>query len=168
MSNKIHETSKISSQADLEQSSRGSQIIIGKNSMVDAFVKMKFAGGSANIEIGDQCYINSGCVLYSGGGIKMGNKVLIAANCTFAPVNHGTYLGQAMLEQDFKESRGGIVIGDDVWIGANCVLLDGAIIPNGTIIAAGSVVNKELTIGNAIYTGIPAKFLKLRPTKPTT
>ena len=41
-------------------------------------------------------------------------------------------------------SRGGIVVEDDVWIGANVVLLDGAIVRRGAVVAAGSVVNGEV------------------------
>ena len=106
--------------------------------------------------IGERCYINSGCVLYSGNGIRLGNDVLIAANCTLAPVNHAFRArDQLIREQGFGTSRGGIVIEDDVWIGANCVLLDGAVLRRGCVVAAGSLVRGELP-AYGICRGTPA------------
>lgn len=131
--------------ADLEPSIRGSRIVIGADSMIDSFVKIKPVGGSGDVVLGDRCYLNSGCVLYSGNGIHIGNDVLIAANCTLAPVNHA-YRDRSRLirEQGFGQSRGGIVIEDDVWIGANSVLLDGAVLRRGCVVGAGSLVRGEL------------------------
>jgi virginiamycin A acetyltransferase len=124
--------------------------------MIDSFVKIKPAGGSGDIVIGKSCYINSGCVLYSGNGIKIGNDVLIAANCTLAPTNHAFKdRGRLIREQGFTSSRGGIVIEDDVWIGANCVLLDGCIIRKGCVVGAGSVIRGELP-AYSICVGTPA------------
>ena len=56
--------------------------------VIDAFVKIKPAGGSGDVVIGRGTVINSGCVLYTGNGIRIGRNVLIAANCTLAPTNH--------------------------------------------------------------------------------
>ena len=84
-------------------------------------------------------------MLYSGNGITIGNDVLIAANCTLAPVNHAYRERHRLIrEQGFGPSRGGIVIEDDVWIGANCVLLDGAILRQGCVVGACSLVRGEL------------------------
>jgi len=141
----IDSTAKISPLADIEDSIRGTKIIIGAHSIIDSFVKLKPAGGMGDLVVGHDTVINSGCVLYTGNGIKIGNNVAIAANCTFAPVNH-EYKSKNLLirEQGFKPSKGGIVIEDDVWIGANCVLLDGAILKSGCVIAAGSIVRGEI------------------------
>ena len=163
MSNSISPTAVISPLADIEVSAKGSKIIIGAGSFVDAFVKMKFAGGTENIEIGENCYINSGCVLYSGKGIKIGNKVLIASNCTLAPINHGVRKDSSMLEQPHMASKGGIIIKDDVWIGANSVILDGAFIPEGVVIGAGAVVKANDKLEPyGIYAGHELKLIKFR------
>lgn len=153
----ISPSAKISKYADIEASIRGSKIIIGDHAFVDSFVKMKPAGGSGDIVIGDRCYINSGTVIYSGNGVFLGKGVMIAANCTIAPVNHG-YLNKniPILEQGFLKSKGGIHIADDVWIGANCIVLDGAKIGKGAVIGAGSVVRGELQ-PYGVYAGSPMK-----------
>lgn len=141
----IHATAIISNFADIEDSVRGTRIIIGANTVIDSFVKVKPAGGGGNLIIGESSVINSGTVIYTGNGITIGNFVAIAANCTLAPVNH-EYKSKSTLirQQGFRESKGGIVIEDDVWIGANCVLLDGTILRAGCVIAAGSVVRGEV------------------------
>ena len=152
----IHPSAQVSALADLEPSVRGSRIVIGPGCRIDSFVKIKPAGGSGDVVLGERCYINAGCVLYSGNGISMGSDVLIAANCTLAPVNHA-YLerGRLIRDQGFGPSRGGIVIEDDVWIGANCVLLDGAVLRRGCVVGAGSLVRGELP-AYSICRGVPA------------
>jgi len=141
----IHATARVSPHSDIEDSVRGSRIVVGARSVIDSFVKIKPTGGSGDLVIGEQSVVNSGCVLYTGNGISIGNHVAIAANTTFAPVNHA-FRDRARLiaEQGFQPSRGGIVIEDDVWIGANCVLLDGAVLRRGCVIGAGSLVRGEV------------------------
>ncbi len=158
----IHPTAKVSPLADLEDSVRGSLIQVGAHSMIDSFVKIKPAGGGGDLIIGEHVAINSGCVLYTGNGITIGNAVAIAANCTLAPVNHA-YGDRARLirEQGFLPSKGGIVIEDDVWIGANCVLLDGAVLRRGCVVAAGSVVRGELK-AYGVYAGSPLALKGMR------
>lgn len=162
MSNLISHSADISSLADIEQSSRGSRLIVGDKVMIDSFVKIKFVGGSGDIEIGEGSKINSGCVLYSGNGIRIGSNVLIAANCTFAPVNHEYSLrSKTIIEQRFQNSKGGIIIEDDVWIGAGVVILDGSHIRKGTVIGALTVVN-TITEEYGVYAGNPLQLKKYR------
>lgn len=141
----IHPMARVSRLADLEDSLRGTRLVVGAHTMIDSFVKFKPAGGRGDVIIGDHVAINSGCVLYSGNGIRIGNHVAIAANCTLAPVNHAHARRDRRIdEQGFLPSRGGIVIEDDVWIGANCVLLDGAVLRRGCVVGAGSLVRGEV------------------------
>ena len=158
----IAPTAVISKFADIEDSVRGTKIIIGDNVVIDSFVKIKPAGGSGDVEIGDHSFINAGTVLYTGNGIKIGKHVLVAANCTLAPTNHQFHAREKVIaEQGFLPSKGGIHIEDDVWIGANCVLLDGAILRQGVVLAAGSIVRGELE-AYGVYGGNPPRLLKRR------
>ena len=153
----IDPSAKISALADIEVSVRGTRIIIGARTLVDSFVKIKPAGGSGDVIIGEDCALNSGTVLYTGNGIRIGDGVLIAANCTLAPTNHAFADPERRIrDQGFQPSRGGIVIEDDVWLGANVVVLDGAVIGRGTIVAAGAVVRGVLE-PMSIYAGAPAR-----------
>ncbi len=158
----ISEEARISPLADIEDSVRGSKITIAGGVVIDAFVKLKPTGGSGDVSIAEGTYINSGTVLYTGNGISIGRGVLIAANCTLAPVNHA-YRDRArtIIEQRFLPSKGGIVIEDDVWIGAGTVILDGAVVRQGCVIGALSLVTGELD-AYGIYAGNPLRQLGFR------
>lgn len=158
----ISETANVSKLSDIEESKKGTKIIIGDNVLIDSFVKIKPVGGDGDVIIGNNSYINSGTVIYSGNGVKIGEYVLVAANCTFAPVNHEyRSKDKTILEQRFMPSRGGIIIEDDVWIGANTVILDGAKIKKGVVIGAGSLVKGELE-EYGIYAGNPLQLIGQR------
>ena len=150
-------TARISKMADIDESTRGTRIVVGANSVIDSFVRIKCAGGVSDVTIGEYCYINSGTVIYTGNGIRMGHHVLIAANCTLAPVNHECrQRDQLIIDQRFSPSKGGITIEDDVWLGAGCVVLDGAVLRRGAIVGAMSLVRGELD-SYGIYAGNPLK-----------
>lgn len=150
-------TAQVSPAAAIDQSTRGTRIIVGPRTMIDAFVRIKCAGGVADVEIGADCYINSGTVMYTGNGIRIGQQVLIAANCTLAPVNHEFRdRSRPILGQRFSPSKGGILIEDDVWIGAGSVVLDGSILRQGCVVGALSLVRGELE-PYGIYAGNPLK-----------
>ena len=57
--------------------------------------------------------------------------------------------------------KGPILIGHDVWIGANCIVMAGVTIGSGAVVAAGSVVTKDVP-QFAIVGGSPAKIIRLR------
>ena len=159
MTLEIHPDARISAQADIEDSTRGTRIAVGAGSVIDSFVKIKPAGGAGDVMIGERVTINSGCVIYTGNGLIIGNDVAVAANCVFAPVNHAFADKNTLIrEQRFLPSKGGIVIEDDVWIGAGCVLLDGAILRRGCVIGAMSLVRGEVP-AYGIYGGNPLQKL---------
>jgi virginiamycin A acetyltransferase len=159
---RISPSASISPLADIEDSVRGSVIEIGDGVTIDSFVKIKPAGGSGNVSIGAGTTINSGCAIYTGNGVRIGRRCAIAANCTFAPVNH-EYRDpdRPIVEQKFMPSRGGVVVEDDVWIGANAVLLDGAVLRRGCVVGAGAVVRSEIP-ENAVCVGVPARVISRR------
>jgi len=156
----VSKSAKISPLADIEDSVRGTKIVIEDDVFIDSFVKIKSAGGMGNVTIGEGTQINSGTVIYSGNGVQIGKAVLIAANSTLAPVNHAhEERGRKIVEQRFAPSKGGIVIEDDVWIGVGVIILDGARIREGCVIGAGSVVRSE-TQAYGVYAGNP--LVKIR------
>ncbi|MFP3551100.1 glycosyltransferase [Paraburkholderia sp. SIMBA_049] len=159
----IHPTAYVSENAVIQPSIKGSLFTIGAHTQIYDFVVIKAVGGSGDIKIGEHCYINPHCTLFSGNGITLGNYVLIAPGCTIAPTNHAFLSRQeVMRHQGFMPSKGGVVIEDDVWIGANSTILDGAHIGQGAVIAAGSVVRGE--VGSfEIWGGVPARLIGQRP-----
>jgi acetyltransferase-like isoleucine patch superfamily enzyme len=158
----IDPTAYVSPDARIHPSQRGTRIVIGAHTQVYDFVVIRAVGGDGDIVIGQHCYINPHCTLYSGAGIRLGNYVLIAPGCSIVPANHAHQRTDVVMrKQGFMPSRGGVVVEDDVWIGANCVLLDGTYIESGVVVAAGSVVSGRLT-GRAVWGGNPVRLLRSR------
>jgi acetyltransferase-like isoleucine patch superfamily enzyme len=86
--------------------------------------------------------------------IVFGDNVLIGPGVKIFSGNHGTQLNNIpMVFQERKEDD--IIIGNDVWIGANSVITSGVTIADSAIVAAGSVVTKNV-LKNQIVGGIPA------------
>ena len=158
----VDPSARVSPLADIEDSRLGTTIRVGANSVIDSFVKVKPAGGTADVVIGRNTVVNSGCVIYTGNGVVIGDNVAVAANCVFAPVDHEyRERGRLIREQRFKPSKGGILVEDDVWIGAGCVLLDGAILRRGCVIGAMSLVRGEIE-EYTVHAGNPLRLIGRR------
>ncbi len=153
----------LSPDARIHPSVRGTRIVIGAHTQIYDFVSIRAVGGGGDLVMGEHCYINPQCVIYTGNGITMGNYVLLAPGVMLMPTNHAFGRRDIPIRhQGFQESKGGITIEDDVWIGANSVILDGTHIGKGAIIAAGSVVRGTVP-PNEIWGGIMARKIKDRP-----
>ena len=112
------------------------------------------------IEIGENCSIGPYSIIYGHGGVTIGNNVLIAGATMIIPNNHNFKDTSVPIAFQGNESLG-IVIEDDVWIGHACSILDGIKIGQGSVIAAGSVVNENVE-PYSIMGGVPAKLLMKR------
>lgn len=164
----ISDSARISRFADIEDSVRGSRIVIEDGVIIDSFVKIKPAGGTGDCIIGAHTVINPGVAIYTGNGISFGRGCLIAANCVFSPTSHEFRRRDVPIrKQGFMPTSGmfgtkpGIVVEDDVWLGANCVVLEGARIKRGAVVSAGSIVKGELE-EYGIYAGTPLKCVGYR------
>jgi len=107
--------------------------------------------------------------------LKIGNYVSIAQNVYFLLstehyLNHiSTYPFKVKITKGVKgESfgKGDIVVGDDAWIGFGSLILSGVTIGQGAVVAAGSVVTKDVP-PYAIVGGVPARVIKYRFDKDT-
>ena len=98
-------------------------------------------------------------------------EIVIGEFCSIAEstfISSGRHLYSSLstgimnYERQRKEaSKGPIIIDDDVWIGYGCIILSGCHIGQGAIIAAGSVVTKNVE-PYSIVGGVPAKTIKYR------
>ena len=124
-----------------------------------------------NVEVGNYTY-GELTVLNFGENekLKIGSFCSIASGVVFSLnadhfTNHiSTFPFKVkVLNEQIKEaaSKGDIIVDDDVWIGQNAIILSGVHIGQGSVIAAGAVVSKDVP-AYAIVGGVPAKVIKYR------
>ncbi len=136
--------------------------IVANKSKISIGRKFIFRGSGqlrGPFECGDHVRFGIGCHVF--GGVTMGSHIMIAPNCVLTGGGHGTKLGDGPMIFQKCPPHTEIIIGSDVWIGANSVILPGVKIESGSIIAAGSVVTKDV-LSNTIVGGNPAKLIKVR------
>lgn len=105
-------------------------------------------------KIGKNVFINFDCVFLDLGGITIEDNVLIAPKVSLLTEGH-----PIATEDRHSLIPKPILIKKNAWIGANATILQGVTIGENAIVAAGSVVSKDVP-DNTIAGGIPAKFLK--------
>lgn len=121
----------------------------------------------SNISIGNNVSIGAGATfLCSESFINIGDKVMIGPNVSIIAGNHSTYIiGKLMADYKISDKLPAddqpVIIEEDVWIGSGAYILNGVTIKRGSIIAAGSVVNKNVP-PYAIMGGVPAKIIRFR------
>lgn len=107
-----------------------------------------------HIRLGKNVFINTGVIMTDLGGITIDDNVLIAPRVNIVTVNH---------PENSKHRRGIILkpmhIKKNAWIGAGATILAGVTIGENAIVAAGSVVSKDVP-DNMIVGGIPAKVIR--------
>jgi len=114
-------------------SKKGGTISIGKSFKSMHNVLIQSDGGS--ILIGDNVFINNNSIIVSRLSIVVGSNTSIGPSVSFYDHNHN----------NSNVSLGGnIFVGKNVWIGAGCIILSNVSIGDNCIIAAGSVVTKNV------------------------
>jgi acetyltransferase-like isoleucine patch superfamily enzyme len=99
-------------------------------------------------------------VMGAGGGICIGNHVLIGQSVNIHAENHRFADPNLRIDQQ-GVSYQGVIIKDDVWIGSKTTILDGVTIDQGAVIGAGAVVTKPIP-PYAIAIGVPARIIGTR------
>jgi acetyltransferase-like isoleucine patch superfamily enzyme len=117
------------------------------------------------LKLGNRSSIGAYSFVGCSGRIDIGDDVMIGPRITLIAENHAfADASRPMKEQGVTNK--GITIGNDVWIGACVTILDGVTIADHSIIAAGSVVTRDVP-PYAIVAGVPARPLKSRLSKAT-
>lgn len=161
---------------DLRHPVQGKKYLkIGTNCMIDG--RFIFETEDGYIEIGDRCHIGGG-QLISRSNIKIGNDVTIAWGFTIYDHNSHSVDWEERKNDTIKEYQDvlkygdpirnkdwlhvttkPIIINDKTWIGLNTIILKGVTIGEGAVVAAGSVVIKNVDPWT-IVGGNPAKEIK--------
>jgi acetyltransferase-like isoleucine patch superfamily enzyme len=112
------------------------------------------------LQIGDRVGISQKCFLQVSGQLKIGNDVIIGPGSSIFTENHRfTDASKPIREQGV--SRHATEIEDGVWVGANSTILPGVKIGKNAIIAANSVVTKNVP-SFTVVAGVPAKAINQR------
>jgi len=126
---------------------------------IDMYPGLWIAPGR-NLKIGNNVDLAKDVIITSSGGVTIGDRTLIGYRSQILSSNHSIpELGEPFPVSGDRHSP--VLIESDVWIGASCIILPGVRIGTGAVVAAGSVVTKDIP-KNSIYGGAPAKLIKMR------
>ena len=144
-------------------------IVIGEGTHIRGELLVQKYGGK--IKIGDNSYVGTGTKIWSGESITIGNDVLISHNCNIIDTNsheidhieraerHRQLIKSGPWENKGSIQTKPIAIGDHAWISFNVTVLKGVTIGEGAIIAAGSVITKDIP-PFTLVAGNPARIIK--------
>jgi len=115
-------------------------------------------GSEISIGAGLSAYRDINVVAKNGKNIYIGDECMLAREIMIRNND-----GHVILDRKTGELLNApedIVIGNNVWIGMRVMILKGAVIPNGSVVGAMSMVNKKFDEENILIAGVPAKKLR--------
>lgn len=138
--------------ANLEIISRkGSKLTIGSNFLCRDNVLLSADEGGI-IKIGENVFLNGNVNVISRDSVTIGDNCFIAQNVVIVDHDH-----------DYKNNMHNfvtkkVIIGNNVWIGANCVILKGTKIGDNVVVAAGSILNGDISSNQLVYNERKLKY----------
>lgn len=136
----------------------GDNVSVGKNTTIECSGTLKDLG--KGLKVGDNVGLGTHGFFGCAGGIEIGDNTIFGNYVSMHAENHN-FSDRSQPIRLQGVNRKGIKIGSDCWIGAKVTILDGTIIGNGCIVAAGAVVRGHFP-ENVIIGGVPAKIIKQR------
>ena len=128
--------------------------VLGRDSTIEDFAAVN--NGAGPVYIGERTRIGLSCTVI--GPVTIGNDTMLAQNVVISGLNH-SYEDITKPISRQKQTTSMITIQDEVWIGANAVILAGVCIGKHSVIAAGSIVTKDVP-PYTVAGGNPARVLK--------
>jgi acetyltransferase-like isoleucine patch superfamily enzyme len=111
-----------------------------------------------NLSVGTNVSIHEMSYIDAFGGVEIGNDVAISHNVSIISFDHD--LSRVDLSiKDAPPVKGKVSIKNNVWVGAGARILKGVEICSDSVIASGSVVNKNVPYASVVG-GVPAKVIK--------
>jgi len=114
-----------------------------------------YATGGADTRVGRNVFVNQNCTFYDLGGLDIGDEVMIGPNVSLITSGHPVPPAQRRASVVAKP----IVIEKNVWIGAGATIIGGVTIGENSVVAAGSVVTKDIP-PNTLAGGAPAWVIR--------
>lgn len=136
----------------------GDNVSILRNTIIECTGVIRNLG--EGLVIGNNVGIAQNCFIQVRGKVIIGNNVIFGPNVSIFSENH-IYNDPNLPISVQGETRKGVRIEDGVWLGTRVVILDGVTVGKNSIVAAGSVVNKDIA-PYSIVGGVPAQFIKYR------
>src|SRR5206468_2119067 len=96
---------------------------------------------ASEITLGADVYVAYGCWFSAGEEIRIGNEVILGPYCVLVSADHSR---QRRSYRHGPLVSAPIVIGDGCWLAANVTVTAGLSVGNGSLLAAGSVVTKDI------------------------
>ncbi|MGV6988466.1 sugar O-acetyltransferase [Testudinibacter sp. P80/BLE/0925] len=109
-----------------------------------------------NIEIGENFYANHNLVILDGAKVTFGDNVFIAPDCGFYTAGHPLDVERRNQGLEYAYP---ITIGNNVWFGGGVKVMPGVTIGNNVVIAAGSVVTRNIP-DNVLAAGVPCRVIR--------
>lgn len=136
----------------------GNGVSVGRGTTIICTGSVKTLGKGLvvgnNVGLGEKCHY--GCA----GGIEIGDNTIMGIYVTMHSENH-IFVDPSQPIRAQGVTHKGIRIGRDCWLGAKVTVLDGAVIGNGCVVAAGAVVRGTFP-DKCIIGGVPAKIIGYR------
>lgn len=126
---------------------------VGENVWIEPDFRCEFG---KNITIGDNIYINFGCIILDCSEVTIGSHTLLGPNIGLYAANHSTDATERINGGCYGKP---IHIGNNVWLGGDVKVLQGVTIEDNTIIGAGSIVTKDIP-DNVIAVGNSCKVIR--------
>lgn len=136
----------------------GKNCSIGKYTCIECTGSLKYLG--KGLVVGNNTGLGTHSFYGCAGGIEIGDDVIIGNYVSMHSENHNFYDKEIPIRLQGVNHKG-IKIGNNCWIGAKVTILDGTIIGNGCVVAAGAVVTGSFP-DDVVIGGVPAKILKKR------
>lgn len=127
----------------------GNNVTIGRNTQIRPSSYYGVGEIGYGLKISDNSSIGPNSYVGCAGPINIGKNVMIGPNATLIAENHNFKEKSKSIKSQGVIHKG-IHINDNVWIGSNVTILDGVTIGSGTVIAATSLVNKDIP-QNTLY-----------------
>jgi len=156
------------------ESKESFRVKVGNNvTLTDAELRCYREG---RIEIGDNCWFSLRTQIISCSEIRIGNNSIFARDVYISDTNEHPIDPLIRRQQTiemlqtnsppdrYQSETKPVEIGEDVWVGERACILKGVKIGNGSIIAANSVVTKDVPEG-VVVAGNPAKIVKVIKTR---
>lgn len=136
----------------------GHRMRMGYNVVLDHQLQLS-TSSSGELILGNNVLISRRTIIAAQLRVIIGDNTWFGPDCYISDANHGTKRGILIFEQPTIAHA--IRIGNDVWLGAKCVVLSGVTIGDGAVIAAGSVVTRDVPAFTVVG-GVPARVIKAR------